>query len=94
MAPFAEDFSVKLISAVISSDPRLFLAFVRNEESVRSGLAPAIDTARTNIDKEPGCAIVVPAFELAQSAFICEDELLERHEWLTDDLGACVIGSS
>jgi hypothetical protein len=37
--------------------------------------------------------MIVPR-QLAQCASVCEDELLESHEWLTDDLSACAIGSS
>jgi hypothetical protein len=29
-----------------------------------------------------------------QGVSICEDEFLESHKWLTDDLRACTIGSS
>ena len=38
--------------------------------------------------------MLCPRFQLAQGASICEDELIESHEWLTDDLNACTIGSS
>jgi hypothetical protein len=53
-----------------------------------------IDAARAKVEKARTQECLRPRGQLSQSTSVCEYELFESHEWLTDDLGARAIGSS